>query len=116
MVSIPPPPTDSGGGDGQASEEQALFANRLGAPSLVVARTDYVHDIIRVKRAFLRGLRHVSYLLPWVVFAMFMIWLDHIVGLQTMRWLTPDEVSHLQTLLFSGAVSALGTAIAAKTI
>ena len=47
---------------------------------------------------------------------MLLIWLIHIVGPPWMRWLKPDEIVHLQSLLFSGAISALATAIATKAI
>jgi hypothetical protein len=47
---------------------------------------------------------------------MLLIWLDHIVAPPSWRWLSAEEVTHLQSLLFSGAISALATAIATKVI
>jgi hypothetical protein len=40
---------------------------------------------------------------------MLLIWLDHIAGPQSWRWLSPEEINHLQSLLFSGAISAIAT-------
>jgi len=116
MVDIPPPPSDNGGGDGRAEEERLLLAERSPVPDLAPEKLRYAKAVIGIKIAFVAGLRTICYLLPWVAFGMLMVWLDHVIGPQSTRWLLPEEVSHLQALLFSGAISALATALATKHV
>lgn len=116
MVDIPPPPVGGNGSDDRAAEEQSLFEQRPPVPALADHKAQYLIDLILIKRAFLASVRGVCYVLPWLAFSMLLIWLVHIVGPASIRWLSADEVGHLQTLMFSGALSALGTAIATKQI
>ena len=47
---------------------------------------------------------------------MLIAWMWHVIMPDHWRWLTADEVNHLQALIFSGAISALVTAVATKVI
>lgn len=115
MSSIPPPPPPGDGGeDDLAREESELLEERPDPPELVAARRGHLLDVIAIRRAFMAGVRHVAYILPWLGFAMLSVWLWHL--LSPWRWLSDTEISHLQSLLFSGAISALATAIATKKV
>lgn len=116
MVDIPPPPEDGGDKDLRAREEGIMLSEKPVVPDLGAAKLHYAHAIISIKMAFLAGCKVIGYVLPFIGFFMLLIWLDHIVGPSQTRWLSPEEVSHLQALLFSGAVSALATAIATKNV
>jgi cobalamin synthase len=112
-----PPPEDGGGGDSLAIEEGEFLQNRPPEPpELTTAKFQYAIDIIRIRRAFMSGVRHVCYVLPFLGLIMLGVWLWHILMPDQFRWLKGDEIGHLQALLFSGAISALATAIATKKI
>lgn len=114
---IPSPSTqDDPSENARALEEAKFLQDRPDAPELVQARQKHALDIIQIRRAFMRGVRHVAYILPWMGLAMLAVWLWHVLASAHYRWLPIDEVRTLQTLLFSGAVSALATAIATKKI
>jgi hypothetical protein len=115
VTNIPGPPPEQGA-DQQALEEEAFVEGRGEAPELVEARRLHALDVIAIRRAFMRGVRHVAYVLPILGLAMLGVWLWHLLTPTPWRWLPVDEVSKLQALLFSGAVSALATAIATKKI
>ncbi|MGA8613998.1 MAG: hypothetical protein WB760_20460 [Xanthobacteraceae bacterium] len=66
--------------------------------------------------AVMRGVRHVCYVLPFLGLAMLVVWMWHLLAPESYRWLSAGEIDHLQALLFSGAISALATAIATKKI
>lgn len=42
------------------------------------------------------------------------VWLIHVIGWHEWRWLTEVEIDHVETLLFSGAISAAVTLLGAK--
>jgi hypothetical protein len=117
VVDIPEPPPPSGeGGDDSARQEQTLLREKPLIPGLDEARHRYAIALIEIKQAFLRGVRVVAFLLPFLGFAMLLVWVIHIAAPDSWRWLPPTEINHLQSLLFSGAISALATAIATKVI
>ena len=64
----------------------------------------------------MKGVRHVAYVLPVLGLATLGVWLWDMLAPANWRWLSPEEIAHLQALLFSGAISALATAIATKKI
>lgn len=115
---IPGPPPETGGAeDTLAVEEGEFLQNRPPEPpELTTAKYQHALDIIQIRRTFMRGVRHVCYVLPFLGLAMLIVWLWHILLPDPLRWLKADEVNHLQALLFSGAISALATAIATKKI
>ena len=99
-----------------AREESDFLSSREEEPELAAARQKHMLDIIAIRRAFMRGVRHVAYVLPFLGFVMLLVWLWHLLAPDAYRWLGKDEIGHLQALLFSGAISALATAIATKKI
>jgi hypothetical protein len=115
MTDIPGPPP-GGPEDDQALQEATFFQRRDDPPELIAARTRYRIALVEIKHVFLKAVKIVVFLLPFVGFVMLLVWLDHIIGPQSWRWLSADEVNHLQSLLFSGAISALATAIATKNV
>jgi hypothetical protein len=113
---IPGPAPGDGVEDEQAREEAEFVQERIEPPALVEARHLHAIDVISIRRTFMKGVRHVCYVLPLLGLAMLVVWVIHVLAPSGYRWLAPEEVSHLQTLLFSGAISALATAIATKTV
>jgi hypothetical protein len=114
---IPGPPTEGGDAkDSLAVEEGQFLEERPEPPDLVAARRRHAVDIIEIRRAFMRGVRHVCYVLPFLGLIMLLVWMWHLLAPDSARWLAAEEIGHLQALLFSGAISALATAIATKAV
>jgi hypothetical protein len=99
-----------------ARQESEFLGNRPEPPELAAARRGHLIDVIKIRRAFMKGVRQVAYVLPFLGFIMLVVWLWHLLAPDSYRWLSADQISHLQALLFSGAISALATAIATKSI
>lgn len=118
MTDLPGPPPEQGGGEDQLAVEEGEFLRERPPepPDLQAAKYKHALDIIEIRRTFMRGVRHVCYVLPFLGLAMLTVWLWHLLAPASWRWLPAEEVVHIQALLFSGAISALGTAIATKTI
>jgi hypothetical protein len=114
---IPAPPPPPGGGEDQlAREENEFVEERPDPPELVAARHGHLLDVIAIRRAFMRGVRVIAYIVPFLGLAMILVWLWHLLLPASYRWLSEGEINHLQSLLFSGAISALATAIATKKV
>lgn len=111
-----PAPEPSGGDDDLAHEEREFLGAKPEPPDLLEAQRLHLLDTIEIRRAFMRGLRYVAYVLPFLGFITLAVWLWHLLAPETWRWLTKEGIEHLQALLFSGAISALATAIATKKI
>ena len=113
---IPGPAPGEGAEDEQAREESEFVSEKTDPPALTEARHLHAIDVIAIRRTFMRGVRHVCYVLPFLGLTMLVIWLIHILAPNSWRWLPSEEIGHLQAFLFSGAISALATAIATKSI
>jgi hypothetical protein len=117
VTDIPGPATPPGDGeDALAREEDHFLREKLEPPALIEARHRTAIALLEIKHAFFRGIRIVCAVLPFVGFAMLLVWIWHIIAPDQARWLSTDEINHLQALIFSGAISALITAIATKAI
>jgi hypothetical protein len=99
-----------------ARQESEFLDTRPETPELAAARRGHLIDIIEIRRAFMRAVRKIAYVLPFIGLAMVLVWVWHMLAPAKGRWLTEAEINHLQALLFSGAISALATAIATKKI
>jgi hypothetical protein len=111
-----PPPPEGDGEDELAREENEFVDERPDAPELVAARRGHLLDVIAIRRAFMSGVRIIAYIVPFLGLAMILVWLWHLLLPPSYRWLSDAEINHLQSLLFSGAISALATAIATKKV
>jgi hypothetical protein len=111
-----PAPPSAGGDDEMARQESEFLDTRPVTPELVAARRGHLLDIIEIRRAFMRAVRKIAFVLPFVGLAMILVWAWHMLAPINWRWLTDPEINHLQALLFSGAISALATAIATKKV
>ncbi len=112
----PFPPAAPEAEDSLSRKELDYLSKMPAAPGLVEERQGYQADVIKIKRSFLRGARHVAYVVPFFGLGMVAVWLWHVTASVSYRWLSADEINHLQSLIFSGAISALVTAIATKAI
>lgn len=116
MADIPSPPPEKPGGDDSARREGRVYQSGDVPPDLIEAKHDLTRHLIKIREKFLQGVKHIAYFVPWAILVMVLVWLWHIIGPPSARWLDKDEISHVQSLLFSGAISALATVIATKTL
>lgn len=116
MTNEIPAPPPSGAEDALAKEESVFLANKPDPPALIAARHKYHLEIWAIKSAFMTAIRKVVFVLPFLGLIMIGVWLWHIIMPPNWRWLSAEEVNHLQALIFSGAISALATAIATKVV
>ena len=65
-----------------------------------------IHNVVRGFVYFAAGLLAVAVA----------VWIWHILAPTELRWLSADEISRLQAMLFSGSISALVTASARTAI
>jgi hypothetical protein len=115
---IPGPPPETGDGEDRLAVEEGQFLQDHPSepPELTEAKWQLALDIVAIRRTFMAGVRHVCYILPFLGLAMLVVWMWQLLMPASIRWLSDNEISHLQALLFSGAISALATAIATKSI
>jgi hypothetical protein len=84
----------------------------------------YAHDAKRQGHKRDQGIKNVGYYatatLIWggviLISVTTGIWADHVLMPKQMRWLSPDEVNHVQSLLFSSALSAALTLLGKKIL
>ena len=94
--------------DGQTSEEHKTYDD----PCYKATERSKVNDIYLIglaRRALIwigLGLASLAGLMAGTLMA---VWTFHAVAGQGFGWLHPDEVAQVQTILFSGALSAVAT-------
>jgi hypothetical protein len=102
--------------DDLARREEEFISQRGEPPELIEERRKALLALLKIRQSFLASAKIVAGLLPFLLFGLILVWLWHLAAPPQWRWLSADEIGHLQSLIFSGAVSALATAIATKAI
>jgi hypothetical protein len=113
MPEIPAPPPEGGpDGDKMAQQEKRFVLDRPDAPDLLHRQ----RLIAELRTVLYWGVRMLVVIGALLVASLIVIWGWHIGAPAKWRWLTVEDLHALQTVIFSGAVSALITSVASKAI
>lgn len=117
QVEVPPPEEVSEATDQQAKAEEEAVASSQPAPTWEewakgeqLKRSEGFKDTL----AYVARASVVAFAL--LIFAAFGIWLFHMIAPTSWRWLADPRIDELQTILFSGAVSAFATGVAKNVV
>ena len=117
QVEVPPPAEFSGSEDKRAQAEEAAVASDESPPSWEEwARGQQTQRRENFRDTLSRIARGSAWIVAALLLATIGIWLFHMLAPQRWRWLADVEVRQIQTILFSGAVSAFATGVARNVI
>jgi len=125
LESVPPPPAAlNEGGDSLAKQEAAAVSGKTLAPpdwEAQAAENQFRRDEW-LRNAFFIAATILVVVAGIVLCGFVFTWAWHLVAPQCYpkgrcyRWLTEEQESKLQVLLFSGAVASVGSAIARRIL